>query len=126
MWETGSDYPMNGFRLIDMRRTGEDSIKVELTAGYFVEIGGHPISVSAWRVILFAAAKIGFEGDEDLIEIDDNLDDNDIRFKVTIRGEGKTAGEILYNAVGTILEIENRARAFHFVVAQERSGFGAF
>jgi hypothetical protein len=119
-----SRYPTNCFSYIQLTGVGNGKLNVSLLAEYSLEEWTDPISPIAWRAILVAAAKIEVDENEQSLDISDIVKGSKLIFKVTFPAKSDTIRNVIVNeAIGAILRIEARARAFHFAVAQERRVF---
>jgi hypothetical protein len=88
------------------------------------EIWQDPLTVKEWKTIMDAAINLEFNGDPRVI-ISGSSEDSDLFYLAQIPFSATTVADILTEACIRLHTIERRARAFHFLVAQEVSVFDA-
>jgi len=119
-----SGYPMTIFQTVEISRYKIEGVVVCLHVESPRELWRDPLTVKEWKAIMDAAVRLEFNGDP-LVSISGSCENSDLFYTVQIPFSAATIGDVVTEACLRMLTIERRARAFHFLVAQEVSVFDA-
>jgi hypothetical protein len=119
-----SGYPMTTFQSVEISRYEKEGVIVGLHVESPRELWRDPLTVKEWKAIMDAAVSLEFNGDPD-VRISGSWEDSDLFYTARIPFGATTIGSVVTEACIRAHTIERRARAFHFLVAQEVSVFDA-